>query len=117
MLPPRPTAFLALSMIDSSDLSLPVSLSPAFCESDLVESGWTVAAALSRFSLAFSPRPFWESGLMAEEACQGWKLQRRARKQWSVGAVGGKTVSSEPVGMPTYLVGEVLSSSVRHVCD
>ena len=51
----RPTAFLALSRSDSSDLSEPETLSPSFCESDLVESGWMVAAALSRFSLADSP--------------------------------------------------------------
>lgn len=65
----KPTAFLALSRSDSSDLSEPETLSPSFCESDLLESGWTVAAALSRLSLAFSPRPFCESGLRAEEAC------------------------------------------------
>lgn len=68
LLLPRPTAFLAWSRSDSFDLSSPVSLSPAFCESDLVESGWRVAAALSRFSFAFSPYPFCESGLRAEPA-------------------------------------------------
>lgn len=34
-----------------------------------------MAAALSRFSLAFSPKPFCESGLRAEEACREWMIK------------------------------------------
>lgn len=81
-----------------------------------------VAAALSRFSLAFSPTPFCESGLRAEEACDGWS-KRPIREKGEESQRLLIKVDSASVGrgdkrrQQTYLVGEVLSSSVRHVCD